>query len=295
MMRMKRILMSVVLSVLLVTPALATTINFDSLLGNPPSTFQGITPPPVVNPQPVVGPPTDSGPFRVAQVLSSVDWTQNQGVAGNAGTAVFNRLNMENTEGNTSSHLVTFIPTLGLFSNNGDAGKYSEFTFKGVDIYHENSAFLQVDIDAFESFDSPVPVFGLSIGIPGSPEPGWFHYDLEALNIRINTNMPEEYAHNAIIGALVFGAGHVTTTSGFVFGFDNIQVCQNGLPCTYDAPISFGSTGGPVIPPDANIVTNLGPVSVSGYIGGAVPEASTWWYLMLAAGMIVGIRKFAQV
>ncbi|MEI8016313.1 MAG: hypothetical protein WCH20_15945 [Nitrospira sp.] len=264
---MKRILLSVILSALLATPALATTINFDSLVqtpNTPPNSFQGIDPP-----------TTNAGPFQVSNALSSVDWTQNQNVDGNTTMAVFNQLPVE---GNPSSHLVTFIPTTGLvFSNNGEAGKYSEFTFKGVDIYHDNTAFLQVNIDAFESFDSTVRVFGLSIGIPGSLETGgspagWFHYD-------------NAFAPNAIIGSLVLGAANGAQQPGFVFGFDNIRVCQErSAPCSDDPP-SFVP---PVVDPT---VTQFVPV----YIGGSVPEASTWWYMMLAAGMIVGIRKFAHV
>lgn len=226
----------------------AITINFDSLVPVPAG-FAG----------------HEVNPFRVSPINSSVGWSQAQ-VGGNATPAVL--AHMEGL-GNQHVNLLTYIDWLAFGIDKHD----SEFTFKGVDIYRDSTTFMQVDIlgqhDATQAFGP----FALSVGI--QPGTGWIHYDLDALNIDINTNPPVLFAHNAGIGALTFSVTHVTGTPGVIVGFDNLRVCQSSLAsCTYEVPISFST----IVPPVAPTVTN-------------VPEASGWIYLLLAGGMVLGLRK----
>jgi hypothetical protein len=255
----------------MVTTAGATTINFDALVPVVSATNQ-------LNGFPGIEPPTvNAGPFRMGQVASLVDWNLESGIGGNSTNAIFNHMATTNIFQNLTTNMMTYIPALGL------PGKHdAEFTFKGVDIYHDNAAFLQINILGNEGPDAGPNVFALGIGIP--PGTGWFHYDLDTMNIPINTNNPPEFAHNAPIGALVFNFGHVTTTPGFTVGFDNLRVCQQiAQPCSYDAPILFTSftPTTPLVPP---VVPQTN-----------VPEPSTWIYLFLAVGMVMGFRKYAHV
>ena len=270
---MKRLLFCLLGLFLMVTTAGATTINFDALVPVVSATNQ-------LNGFPGIEPPTvNAGPFRMGQVASLVDWNLESGIGGNSTNAIFNHMATTNIFQNLTTNMMTYIPALGL------PGKHdAEFTFKGVDIYHDNAAFLQINILGNEGPDAGPNVFALGIGI--QPGTGWFHYDLDTMNIPINTNNPPEFAHNAPIGALVFNFGHVTTTPGFTVGFDNLRVCQQiAQPCSYDAPILFTTTAPPVvIPPVAPNVPQTN-----------VPEPSTWIYLFLAVGMVMGFRKYAHV
>ena len=232
----------------------ATTINFDSLVPLPSGYAGNLT-----------------GPFRVSPVNSSVSWTLAQGVGGNASPAVF--VHMEGL-GTQSVNLMTYIDWVHFGLDKHD----SEFTFKGVDIYRDSTAFMQVDIQGQHDATQAFGPFALSVGIP--PGTGWYHYDLDLLNIPINTNVPVELAHVAGIGALTFSVTHVTGTPGVTVGFDNLRVCQSSFAsCTFDAPISFNSI---VIPPVEPTVTT----EVTN-----VPEASGWIYLLLAGGTVLGLRK----
>lgn len=252
---MKRLLFCLLGLFLMATTAGATTINFDSLVPLP-SGYGG----------------HEVNPFRVSPVNSSVGWTQAQGIGGNATPAVF--AHMEGL-GNQRVNLLTYIDWLAFGIDKHD----SEFTFKGVDIYRDSTAFMQVNIQGQHDASQAFGPFALSVGI--QPGTGWIHYDLDALNIPINTNPPVLFAHNAGIGALTFSVTHVTGTPGVTVGFDNLRVCQSSLAsCTYDAPISFGA----VAPPVAPIVPQTN-----------VPEPSTWIYLFLAIGMVMGFRKYAHV
>ncbi|TRZ99287.1 MAG: hypothetical protein D4R81_09505 [Nitrospiraceae bacterium] len=255
----------VVLALFMVPVAQATTINFEDQ--GPVTAFY---------PGPQDG---IHGIYRTfPQSLSS--WSLEQGTGGNTSMEVVARIPSFT---NQSVNLVTYTPSSLLPHQPTE-----EFTFKGVDIYHENTTPLQVDILGYPSFDANVPRFSLGVSIqPGS---GWFHYDLDTMNIPININGSSLYAHNVDIGALSFFIGHVTNTPEVVVGFDNIRVCQtlSLTSCTYDAPISFNPSVPSGIPPVDPIVTTT-------VTDGAVPEPSTWWYLILAAGIILGVRKFAYV
>ena len=247
---MKRLLFCLLGLFLMVTTAGATTINFDAL--TVPDAFAANL--------------TEA--FRTNPINSSVGWTQAQGIGGNATPAVF--AHMEGL-GKQSVNLLTFIP----FALHGD----QEFTFRGVDIYRDSTAFMQVNIQGQHDATQAFGPWAFSVGI--QPGTGWFHYNLDDLNLRINTNEPPEFAHTTVIGALSFTVSHVTGTPGVTVGFDNLRVCQSiAQPCSYDAPISFTTTAPPVAPivPQTN-----------------VPEPSTWIYLFLAVGMVMGFRKYAHV
>ena len=154
--------------------------------------------------------------------------------------------------GNTQANLETYIPFL-----NHAAG---EFTFHGMDIYRDSTVENHFFVQGLEGPETTLSVFLLDIVVP--PGTGWTHFV-------VNNTLSQ-----LVLGAVNFNMTHVTNTPGVTWGFDNINVCQNSVAtCSFDAPLTFTAAApGPTSP--------------------AVPESAPWIYLLLAAGVVLVLRKF---